>query len=59
MRSLEEPDGTSGQRETDAGLARCPNWTPLLRFEDNVAHSTGKHGLKVSRAWNIHNICQF
>ena len=55
MRSLEAPDGTSGQREADAGLARCPNWTPLLRFEDNVAHSTGKHGLKVSNFFPVEN----
>jgi len=26
----------------------CPQFTPLGIFKDNVAHSTGKHGLKIS-----------
>ena len=48
FRSLPEPDGVSGQGLVDSSLNRCPNYAELLMFEDNVAHSTGKHGLKVS-----------
>ena len=48
FRSLPEPDGVSGQGLADSALNRCPNYAELLKFEVNVAHSTGKHGLKVS-----------
>ena len=30
------------------GVAQCPNFSPLGRFDGNVAHSTGRHGLKLS-----------
>ena len=47
-RALEHPDGVSGQENKDGGIVTCPNFAPLLAFEDNVAHSTGKFGLKVN-----------
>ena len=47
-RALEKPDGTSGQALSDAGVHMCPSWTALGRFDGNVAHSTGRHGLKLS-----------
>jgi cysteine-rich repeat protein len=46
LRPLPHPDGISG-----AALEhekRCPDHTPLAAFEGNVAHSTGKHGVKIS-----------
>ena len=48
FRSLPTPDGISGQTLTDASISRCPNYGELLQFESNTAHSTGKHGLKIS-----------
>ena len=30
------------------GLVKCPNMAPLGAFEGNIAHSTGKFGLKLS-----------
>ena len=47
-RALPEPDGISGEMVVGSGKKRCPSWSPLGRFDDNVAHSTGRHGLKVS-----------
>lgn len=53
MRSLPTPDGLTGQALLDQGASRCPNWTPLRRFEDNIAHSTGRHGLKLSNYFPV------
>jgi hypothetical protein len=47
-RNLEAPDGISGMLALDEGESICPNFTPLAKFYGNVAHSTGRHGLKVS-----------
>ena len=47
-RNLEAPDGISGMIKLDEGEQLCPNFTPLGRFDGNVAHSTGRHGLKIS-----------
>ena len=47
-RNLLHPDGISGQDVADNFQRICPQFTPLGIFEDNVAHSTGKHGLKLS-----------
>ena len=55
FRGLNHPDGSSGQAVTDAGLTRCPNWAPLGSFEGNVAHSTGRHGLKLSNYFPAEN----
>ena len=48
-RALEHPDGVSGQENRDDGIVTCPNRSPLLQFEGNIAHSTGKFGLKVTQ----------
>jgi hypothetical protein len=53
MRPLPQPDGTSGQLVADAGLKRCPNFAELGRFDGNVAHSTGEHGLKLSNFFPV------
>ena len=47
-RSLEAPDGVSGQEKADENIKQCPNFTPLALFYGNVAHSVGRNGLKVS-----------
>ncbi|KAJ1462285.1 hypothetical protein M885DRAFT_431552, partial [Pelagophyceae sp. CCMP2097] len=47
-RALEHPDGVSGQRHRDMNILSCPMYTPLGLFYGNVAHSTRRHGLKVS-----------
>ena len=53
FRALPNPDGVSGQQVADAGLARCPNWAELGDVRDNVAHSTGRHGMKVSNFFPV------
>jgi hypothetical protein len=53
FRALPEPDGVSGQAALDAGLSRCPNWSELGKVEDNTAHSTGRHGMKVSNFFPV------
>ena len=52
-RPLDRPDGISGQVIADDDLIRCPNWAELGIFEDNVAHSTGVHGLKISNYFPV------
>lgn len=47
-RALEKPDGISGQQLIDNNIKMCPSYTPLGLFYGNVAHSTKRHGLKVS-----------
>jgi len=37
----------------DLGIKLCPNWTPTLSFKGNVAHSTGRHGLKMNEYFPI------
>jgi hypothetical protein len=39
----------SGQEQADDGQILCPQKTPLGIFEDNVAHSVGKYGMKMSQ----------
>ena len=46
-RALPKPDGVSGQEDFYGEV--CPQKTPLGVFEDNVAHSVGKYGMKVSQ----------
>ena len=53
FRALPEPDGISGGMARDAGQLRCPNWSELGYVADNVAHSTGRHGLKVSNFFPV------
>ena len=53
FRALESPDGISGQMETDMGTNHCPNWSELGDVRDNVAHSTGRHGMKVSNFFPV------
>jgi hypothetical protein len=48
-RALPKPDGVSGQEQADDGQTICPQNTPLGVFENNVAHSVGKYGLKLSQ----------
>jgi hypothetical protein len=48
-RALEKPDGISGQEAADDKQSVCPQKTPLGVFENNVAHSVGKYGMKVSQ----------
>ena len=55
MRPLPAPDGVSGQMTSDMGLKRCPNWAELGKFSDNIAHSTGRHGLKLSNYFPVQN----
>mgnify|MGYP003307879992 FL=1 len=47
-RQLEKPDGISGQSAAEQNAKQFPIYTPLARMEGNVAHSTKRHGLKVS-----------
>jgi hypothetical protein len=59
-RSLEHPDGVSGAEAvqecgTPGCETKCPMWTPLGVFEDNVAHSTGKFGLKITQYFPAEN----
>jgi hypothetical protein len=53
LRALDRPDGRSGLGISDDGDLRCPNWAKLGKFEDNVAHSTGQHGFKVSNYFPV------
>ena len=49
-RALPEVDGVSGQAQLDSGIIpRSPMFTPLGTFDRNVAHSTGKYGLKLNQ----------
>ena len=36
---------------TDLAKSTCPQYTPLLRFSDNVAHSCAKNGLHIYVQW--------
>ena len=47
-RQLEKPDGISGQSAAGRTRSKFPIYTPLARMEGNVAHTTKRHGLKVS-----------
>lgn len=47
-RSLEHPDGISGQELIENNIDQCPMYTPIGLFYGNVAHSTRRHGLKLS-----------
>ena len=53
FRALPEPDGISGQNIADASISRCPNWGELGDVRDNVAHSTGRHGFKISNFFPV------
>ena len=64
-RALEHPDGVSGAEigqadmslgvkpATAAAEITCPNHSPLGAFSGNVAHSTGKFGLKLSQYFPV------
>ena len=47
-RALEHPDGLTGEELGPEKVSICPQKTPLGVFADNVAHSCGKFGLKMS-----------
>ena len=55
FRALPEPDGQGGQHITEIGKRMCPSRTPLGEFRGNVAHSTGRHGLKISDYFPVVN----
>jgi len=48
FRALEKPDGISGEAANSRNQLICPSMTPLGVFRGNTAHSTVKHGLKIS-----------
>ena len=47
-RQLTEPDGISGQSASETNSKQFPIYTSLAIMSGNVAHSTKRHGLKVS-----------